>query len=159
TLTPTIFKKIKLATHENAGFGQIKLPEEQMHTTACWLMMPESRQEDAELKVAMEGLEYLIRNTAPLFLMCDRADILVASRVKDPQLRRAAIFIIDNIPGGVGLAEGAYEIKDELVKTALSALNSCPCKNGCPGCVGASGGEFDIKSAVRALAEEIIAQK
>ena len=29
TLTPTIFKKIKLATHENAGFGQISLPEEQ----------------------------------------------------------------------------------------------------------------------------------
>ena len=43
TETPTIFKKIKLATHENAGFGQINLPEEQMHTTACWIMMPESR--------------------------------------------------------------------------------------------------------------------
>ena len=100
TETPTIFKKIKLATHENAGFGQINLPEEQMHTTACWIMTPESRAEDAELKVAMEGLEHLLRNTAPLFLMCDRSDIRVTSRVKDPQLRRPAIYIIDNIPGG-----------------------------------------------------------
>ncbi|MDO5116548.1 MAG: DEAD/DEAH box helicase [Synergistaceae bacterium] len=159
TLTPTIFKKIKLATHENAGFGQINLPEEQMHSTACWLMMPQSRQEDAELKPAMEGLEQLLRNTAPLFLMCDRGDILVTSRLKDPQLRRAAIYIIDNIPGGVGLAEGTFEIKNELVKTALSALNSCGCRRGCPGCVGTLGGDYDLKAAVKKLAEEILTEK
>ena len=157
TLTPTIFKKIKLATHENAGFGQIKLPEEQMHTTACWITMPEERQEDAGLKLAMEGLEHLIRNTAPLFLMCDRADILVTSRLKDPQLRRAALYIIDNIPGGIGLAEGAFEIKNELVKTAVGVMDSCGCKNGCPGCVGAPAGNFEIKKAVRELAGEIMA--
>ena len=148
TETPTIFKKIKLATHENAGFGQINLPEEQMHTTACWIMTPESRAEDAELKVAMEGLEHLLRNTAPLFLMCDRSDIRVTSR--------PAIYIIDNIPGGVGLAEGAFEVKDELVRAALGMLNSCQCKNGCPACVGVFGGEYDVKGAVRALAEEIL---
>lgn len=159
TLTPTIFKKIKLATHENAGYGEIKLPEEQMHTTAFWLTMPHEREEDATLKAAMEGLEYLLRNTAPLFLMCDRADILLTSRLKDPQLGHASLFIIDNIPGGVGLAEGAFEIKDELLRTALSALRSCPCKTGCPGCVGASYGNFDLKAAVRQLAEEIIQQK
>ena len=121
--------------------------------------MPACRQEDAELKTAMEGLEHLIRNTAPLFLMCDRADILVTSRLKDPVLLRAAIYIIDNIPGGVGLAEGSFEIKNELVRTALSAMNSCSCKNGCPGCVGASCDDFDVKGAVRRLAEEIIAGK
>lgn len=156
TLTPTIFKKIKLATHENAGFGQINLPEEQMHTTACWIMMPESRAEDAELKTAMEGLEHLLRNTAPLFLMCDRADILVTSRIKDPILKRPAIYVIDNIPGGIGLAEGTYEVKNELVKTALSVLNSCKCRGGCPGCVGTYFGSYDVKGSVRALAEEIL---
>lgn len=156
TLTPTIFKKIKLATHENAGFGQIKLPEEQMHTTACWLMMPQCREEDAELKTAMEGLEHLLRNTAPLYLMCDRADILVTSRLKDPVLERAAIYIIDNIPGGVGLAEGTFEIKNQLVKTALSVMNSCTCKGGCPGCVGAAIDGYDVKTAVRVLGEQIL---
>ncbi|MBR4401414.1 MAG: DEAD/DEAH box helicase [Synergistes sp.] len=156
TLTPTIFKKIKLATHENAGFGQIKLPEEQMHTTACWIMMPEARQEDAELKLAMEGLENLIRNTAPLFLMCDRSDILVTSRLKDPQLKRAVLYIIDNIPGGIGLAEGAFEVKSELVKTAVDVMDSCSCKNGCPGCIGTPAADFEIKKAVRKLADQII---
>lgn len=159
TLTPTIFKKIKLATHENTGFGQIRLPEEQMHTTACWLSMPSCRQDDNELKVVMEGLEHALKNTAPLFLMCDRGDILVTSRLKDPVLKRAAIYIIDNIPGGVGLAEGTFEIKNELIRTALSAIDSCGCKNGCPGCVGASPDGSNIKEAVRQLAEEIITGK
>ena len=107
-MTSALFKGIVLATNDNAGCGQINLPAGQMHTTACWIMMPESRAEDAELKVAMEGLEHLLRNTAPLFLMCDRADIRVTSRVKDPQLRRPAISIIDNIPAGVGLPAGAF---------------------------------------------------
>lgn len=158
TLTPTIFKKIKLATHENAGYGDIKLPEEQMHTTACWLMMPQSRQDDAELAIAMEGLEHLLRSAAPLFLMCDRADILVTSRIKDPQLHRAAIYIADNIPGGVGLAEGAFEINKSLVRTALDALDSCPCTSGCPACVGCGSNEVNVKSAVRELAHQILAE-
>ena len=156
TLTPTIFKKIKLATHENAGFGHIKLPEEQMHTTACWLTMPSCREEDTELKTAMEGLEHLLRNTAPLFLMCDRGDILVTSRLKDPVLERAAIYIIDNIPGGVGLAEGTFEIKNELVKAALSLMDSCTCRHGCPGCVGITTDGYDVKAAVKTLAQQIL---
>ena len=85
-----------------------------MHTTACWIMMPESRAEDAELKVAMEGLEHLLRNAAPLFLMCDRGDIRVTSRVKDPQLRRPAIYIIDNIPGASGSPKGPSKSRTSL---------------------------------------------
>ncbi len=36
----TIFKKVKLYTHENIGWGEIHLPEEEMHTAACWLTVP-----------------------------------------------------------------------------------------------------------------------
>ncbi len=159
TETPTVFKKIKLATRENAGFGRINLPEEQMHTTGCWITVPEYGCGEAEMKTAMDGLEHLLRNTAPLFLMCDRADIRVTSRVKDPHLRRPAIYIIDNIPGGVGLAEGAFEARDGLVRAALGMVNSCPCSAGCPACVGVFGEEFGAKDAARALAEAILGDK
>src|ERR1700678_4581028 len=30
------FKKIKFFTHENVGAGKLELPENEMHTTACW---------------------------------------------------------------------------------------------------------------------------
>ena len=33
---PTIFKKIRLRTHENIGSGPIHLPEEELHTSAYW---------------------------------------------------------------------------------------------------------------------------
>ena len=36
------FKKIRFQTHENVGFGEVNLPVMQMHTTACWLTLPES---------------------------------------------------------------------------------------------------------------------
>ena len=35
------YKKIKFYTHENAGYGDVRLPEMQMHTTAFWLTVPE----------------------------------------------------------------------------------------------------------------------
>ncbi|MFP3489738.1 ATP-dependent helicase, partial [Staphylococcus sp. SIMBA_130] len=38
----TIFKKIKFETHENIGSGPIHLPEEELHTNACWFDFPES---------------------------------------------------------------------------------------------------------------------
>jgi DEAD/DEAH box helicase domain-containing protein len=36
----TIYKKIKLHTHENVGWGKIHLPEQELHTTAYWLCVP-----------------------------------------------------------------------------------------------------------------------
>ena len=35
----TIFKKIKLDTNENVGWGKIALPEESRHTTGYWLAL------------------------------------------------------------------------------------------------------------------------
>ena len=35
----TIFKKLKLDTHENLGWGHIHLPEMELHTTAWWLAL------------------------------------------------------------------------------------------------------------------------
>lgn len=37
----TVFKKIKLYTHENVGWGRIHLPEQQMHTSAFWFSLPD----------------------------------------------------------------------------------------------------------------------
>ena len=35
------FKKIKFYTNENVGSGDLDLPEQQMHTTAYWLTVPQ----------------------------------------------------------------------------------------------------------------------
>src|SRR6185369_512036 len=35
------YKKIKFHTHENVGYGDVRLPEMQMHTTSLWWTFPE----------------------------------------------------------------------------------------------------------------------
>ena len=40
TYLPTIYKKIKLQTHENVGWGNIHLPEDTFHTTGYWFCVP-----------------------------------------------------------------------------------------------------------------------
>src|SRR5439155_3248761 len=52
------YKKIKFYTHENAGYGDVRLPEMQMHTTAFWVTVPEAIVESTYggRGVAIDGL-------------------------------------------------------------------------------------------------------
>lgn len=40
------------------------------------------------------------------------------------------------IPGGVGLAERLFEVREQLIEACLALAKACECENGCPGCVG-----------------------
>ena len=40
--TSTIYKKIRMLTGENVGWGKIDLPAQEMHTTAYWTAVPEN---------------------------------------------------------------------------------------------------------------------
>ncbi|MFP4482273.1 MAG: DEAD/DEAH box helicase [Thermovirgaceae bacterium] len=157
---PTVYKKIRLHTHENVGYGHIHLPEDQMHTTACWFFLPtgivwEGWSEDRRSS-ALTGLAHLLKGTVPLFLMCDRHDLRIHSMVKDPFLGGPAIYIADNYPGGVGLAEAAYGLRKTLLKSAAEALEGCPCEDGCPACVGAMGSQMHSKRDTRFLLDTLL---
>lgn len=152
---PTVYKKIRLTTHENIGYGNIHLDEEQMHTTASWLTLPdgplwETWDEDRK-STALAGLAHLLRIVSPLFLMCARTDIQVQGVVRDPHFERPTIYLADNYPGGVGLAEAAWNLRDRLMASAWEALDACPCKDGCPACVGTLRARHNAKEATRQL--------
>jgi DEAD/DEAH box helicase domain-containing protein len=134
-----------------------------MHTTACWFSPPAtaawSLWEEERRTIALEGTGHLLRIVAPLFLMCDRSDLVVTTMVRDPFLERPAIYLADNVPGGVGLAEGAWGLRERLIESALEALSSCRCDRGCPGCVGADAAGEGSKDAaahmLRALLRDL----
>src|SRR3990172_11026220 len=71
TFLATIFKKIKLDTQENVGWGEIHLPQEDMHTASYWLP-PRGRAGEgggrAELQAGLWGTAHLLAGVAPLFL-------------------------------------------------------------------------------------------
>jgi DEAD/DEAH box helicase domain-containing protein len=74
------YKKIKFYTHENAGYGDVRLPEMQMHTTAFWITVPESVcMEMPEGRAAaidgLRGLGVALETVATLALMCDPRDL------------------------------------------------------------------------------------
>ncbi len=76
----TGFKKVKFFTHENAGYGDVRLPDIQMHTSSFWLPVPPWVWREAGLEegAALDGLRGVLRaveTVATIMLMCDPRDI------------------------------------------------------------------------------------
>ena len=135
----TLFKKIKFHTHENVGWGPIHLPEQQMHTAACWLVVPDAAAAafDREtLDGALIGIARLARSTAPLLLMCDSRDLGVVAQAQAPFTGKPTLYLYDAVPGGVGLTERLYILSDALVRACGELVRDCVCIDGCPSCVG-----------------------
>ena len=135
----TMFKKLKFHTHENVGWGSISIPEQEMHTTATWLVPPAAlvnRYDRDTLDGALIGLARVARTTGALLLMCDPRDLGVLAQVQAPFTGQPTLYLYDATPGGVGLTERLYTLTPDLVRTSRQAVESCPCADGCPACVG-----------------------
>jgi len=135
----TMYKKVKLHTHENIGSGEVHLPEEQMHTTACWLALGAHLTHtlaQSEVQSVVVSLANLMHSIAPLFLMSDPRDIRVVPEVKAPFTEMPTVYVYDSYPGGIGLAEKLYDICPHVLRTCLSHLEACKCESGCPSCIG-----------------------
>jgi DEAD/DEAH box helicase domain-containing protein len=139
TAMVTMFKKIKLYTHENIGYGPVELPEIEMHTTSYWVSLPEEvcgNMQPSELQNGLIGLSNVLANVAPIYLMCAPGDIRVVYQVKATFTQKPTIYIYDSYPGGIGFSEKLYEMHDELYKAARDMVKQCGCESGCPSCVG-----------------------
>jgi DEAD/DEAH box helicase domain-containing protein len=74
------FKKIKFYTSENLGYGDVNLPEKDMHTTSYWFTIPRDclqRLEftPAEIIDGLSALAYTLQHLSAMFLMADMHDI------------------------------------------------------------------------------------
>lgn len=154
----TLFKKMKLDTQENLGWGPVTLPELEMQTTACWWTLPDGiadKYTREELQGAMVGISHIIEHIAPVFLMCSPRDIGVVYHVRDPFTNKPTLFLYDNCAGGVGLSDRVYEMDDELFKEARRMLMDCPCADGCPSCVGPPS---DVGAGGKRIAIELLGE-
>ncbi|MBQ8654554.1 MAG: DEAD/DEAH box helicase [Clostridia bacterium] len=160
TTLVTMFKKIRFDTHETLGFGHVRLPETEMHTTAVWWTLPDAlanQYESDTLKNGMMAVANLMRIVAPLYLMCAPQDVVVTYHVKSPMTDKPTIILYDNCPGGVGLAHKACSMQEMLLEKCLQIAQDCPCPHGCPSCAGPVGeiGLDGKKTAVSILKELI----
>ncbi|MDR1353721.1 MAG: DEAD/DEAH box helicase [Treponema sp.] len=154
------FKKIRFHTHENIGYGDITLPEEEMQTRSLALCFgPETAGGKMLGSLAAEdpgsvlgGAGTLLKLIAPIFLLCDPRDLGIAERVRDPHFGVPVLFIYDRYPGGTGLSESLAGRISEIFRTAYRAVAGCPCKEGCPSCVGPGGNKAGTAAFLGALA-------
>jgi len=152
------YKKIKFHTHENVGYGEVRLPEMQMHTTAFWVMVPEAVVESlpyARPTVidALRGFGNALHTVAAIGLMIDPRDLGKTlgdrSDPHSPPGKRAGapgfdptLFLYDHVPGGIGLSPRLFEAREELLRRARGLALSCGCAVGCPACIGPEVGQM-----------------
>ena len=151
----TVFKKIKLGTHENVGAGRVHLPEMEMHTTSFWWELPADLdegmlKEGLNTGDALKGLAHLLGCVSPVFVMADSSDLHSVAMVRSPFTDRPTLYLYDAYPGGVGFAPRIYDQFPEICLSAREHLLRCPCEKGCPSCVGAvvDSGDTAKKGAI-----------
>lgn len=152
---PTGFRKIRYHTHERVGRGDIHLPADEMHTRAVAVVLGADTAAgrrfaslaDWQRRTVMSRLGHLLRNVAPVFLLCDVRDLGVAERTRDPDLGAPALYLYDAYPGGSGLAEGFRDDAGRILRGCRDLVAGCACERGCPSCIGPfeSRGSHDPK--------------
>ncbi len=154
------FKKIKMGTLENVGSGEVELPQQEMQTTSVWLtvapdLLREVSDSRDELLDGLRALTYLLHHLAPIFLLCDIRDVgswlgdgspaeagvvvtreSARARLLQAEAFTPTIYLYDNQPGGIGLAERIFQVLPDLLARGRETLESCGCIGGCPSCAG-----------------------
>ncbi|MBK7776473.1 MAG: DEAD/DEAH box helicase [Sandaracinaceae bacterium] len=154
------YKKIKFHTHENVGYGDVRLPEMQMHTTGFWLTFPEdwvqARPEPRAAVIdALRGLSKAMHTVASIGLMVDPRDLgrtLGDKTDADGPPSKGVgggpgfdptIFLYDYVAGGIGLAPRLFDEREVLLQRTRRLVEACECQAGCPACIGPDAGESD----------------
>ncbi len=153
----TKYKKLKFYSHENVGYGDIHLPADEMHTRSVVLLFGQGTAAGGSFEslaveeqgIVIQKLGTLVRNVAPVFLLCDPRDIGVSERLRDPHFGCPCLYVYDSYPGGTGLAEGFLRSVVPILRGARELVEGCACSEGCPSCIGPTEGRlpFNPKQA------------
>jgi DEAD/DEAH box helicase domain-containing protein len=158
------YKKIRYYTHENIGYGPVSLPDQELHTTALWWQLPQEALDEAFVsrQDALDGFlgaATALHTVASVRVMAEARDLMksvgsgdATAYVERDQRGRGqwrtddaaanagrftpTVYLYDNYPGGVGLSDPLFRVQAELVRDAAVLIEACPCRGGCPACVG-----------------------
>jgi DEAD/DEAH box helicase domain-containing protein len=152
------YEKRRLPGQELLGMVSLDLPPQIFETVGMWLEIPDAVKNaiyasGGHFMGGIHALEHVLIGMFPLFALADRYDIGGISHPAHPQVGRAAIFIYDGYPGGVGLSARAFEILEDLLQRSQEVTAACPCEDGCPSCIhspkcGSGNKPLDKEAAV-----------
>jgi len=136
----TSYEKRRTAGQELIGVVDLDLPALHFETVGIWIEIPEPLKEHVKKSSlnfmgGIHAMEHAAISMFPLFALCDRDDIGGISTPDHEQVCRAAVFIYDGHPGGVGLSHRAFDVIEELLEKTLLLVSECACEEGCPSCI------------------------
>ncbi len=136
----TAYEKRRTQGQDLIGVVTLDLPPVHFETIGIWLEIPDEiknaiQKKELNFMGGIHAVEHAAISMFPLFALCDRDDIGGISMTEHPQVCRAAIFIYDGHPGGVGLSHRAFDVIQELLEKTKLLVASCPCETGCPSCI------------------------
>ncbi len=136
----TGYEKKLVANQRSLGIFPLDLPPVTFETEGLWIEIPETvREVIEEQKMHFMGgihaMEHAAIGILPLLVMTDRNDLGGISIPFHPQVEKAAVFVYDGTPGGIGLARQAFDQATTMLERTLATIKNCHCDNGCPACV------------------------
>ena len=91
---------------------------------------------DNDVGGSLHGAEHALIAMMPYHVLCDRWDLGGLSSACSAEVSgKPIIFIYDGYEGGIGLAERAYHIYEDLCQSTEKMVRECRCKDGCPACI------------------------
>lgn len=155
------YEKRRISGQDLLSVHPLELPPMVFQTVGIWIEIEDFVKKAVQraglhFMGGIHAAEHAIIALFPLFALCDRDDVGGISIPLHPQLGKAAIFIYDGHPEGVGLAERAFEVLEELLEAVLSTLEICDCEEGCPACIhspkcGSGNKPLDKQAAILIL--------
>jgi DEAD/DEAH box helicase domain-containing protein len=134
------YQRKQISTNKIIEVAELDLPKRSLVTRACWYTIPAdvvaaAGVEPAQLIGTVHAAEHGLIGMLPLFTICDRWDVGGVSMAQHPQTGAPTIFIYDGFPGGVGIAELAFDAAARHARATLDLIAVCTCDQGCPSCV------------------------
>lgn len=135
----TMFKKIQFGGRDSLGYGQVDLPHTTLHTTAMWftptsLALRKVLDQGRVPADGLAGVANVLAEIVALRVMCDSLDL--GSVIDMRNVSGPTLYLYDKYPGGLGYAQRAYHLFEDLLPEALRLISGCGCEEGCPSCVG-----------------------
>ena len=148
------YKKIRFHTHENIGYGPVTLPDQELHTTACWWQLPQ-RVLDASFDSRQDALDgflsaaYALHLVAMVCVMAEGRDLQKAVGSGD-----GAWFATADLSGRGQIRSG--ESGEAMVEAARGFTPTLFLYDNYPGGVGLSLPLFERREDLRQQALGLI---
>ncbi len=157
----TGYDVLALGSDEIVDRIALSLPPVELDTVAVWYCLADSTLRSINISPSatpgtLHAAEHAAIGMLPLLALCDRWDIGGVSTAHHPHTQAPTVFIYDGYPGGIGLAERAYQQFDNHQRVTLDRVQACTCANGCPSCIhspkcGNGNEPLDKRGAIKLL--------